>query len=178
MDTNQTMDAMGRTSIQTSEELADELWERKNRGESYEDVIWRLIEMADANEQDNASEHDRHVDEANKNEVTPEPAVDTTPKALDPVTSVVDRVSDNWGDTEERMRARRAAARAVLQHAVDTGEAVGKADAIEQFLPQHAVDGQGDETWWRKNIRPVLKAVGEYSNGKHGYVVEESDLEE
>jgi len=34
---------MGRTTIQVSDELADELHERKNRGDSYEDVIWRLI---------------------------------------------------------------------------------------------------------------------------------------
>jgi len=34
---------MGDTSIRISEELADELYDRKNRGESYEDVIWRLI---------------------------------------------------------------------------------------------------------------------------------------
>lgn len=32
------------TSIRVSEELADELHDRKNRGDSYEDVIWRLIE--------------------------------------------------------------------------------------------------------------------------------------
>jgi hypothetical protein len=34
---------MGDTSIRISDELADELYDRKNRGESYEDVIWRLI---------------------------------------------------------------------------------------------------------------------------------------
>jgi len=38
---------MGRTSIQVSDELADELYDRKERGESYEDVIWRLIEETD-----------------------------------------------------------------------------------------------------------------------------------
>lgn len=37
---------MGRTTIQLSEELADELHGRKARGDSYEDVIWRLIEEA------------------------------------------------------------------------------------------------------------------------------------
>lgn len=37
---------MGRTSIQVSEELADELHDRKDRGDSYEDVIWQLIEAA------------------------------------------------------------------------------------------------------------------------------------
>jgi hypothetical protein len=34
---------MGDTSIRISEDLADELYKRKSRGESYEDVIWRLI---------------------------------------------------------------------------------------------------------------------------------------
>jgi predicted CopG family antitoxin len=40
-------DSMGKTSIQVTDELADELYNRKQRGESYEDVIWRLIEQAD-----------------------------------------------------------------------------------------------------------------------------------
>ncbi len=38
---------MGNTSIQVSDELADELYDRKGRGESYEDVIWRLIEASE-----------------------------------------------------------------------------------------------------------------------------------
>lgn len=32
------------TSIRVTTELADELYERKSRGESYEDVIWQLLE--------------------------------------------------------------------------------------------------------------------------------------
>jgi predicted CopG family antitoxin len=44
MDKTAEVDSMGRTSIQVSDELADELHERKERGDSYEDVIWRLIE--------------------------------------------------------------------------------------------------------------------------------------
>ena len=36
-----------RTSISVTEELADELYDRKKRGDSYEDVIWRLVEKAD-----------------------------------------------------------------------------------------------------------------------------------
>lgn len=38
---------MSDTSIRVSNELADELFDRKKRGESYEDVIWRLIDQAD-----------------------------------------------------------------------------------------------------------------------------------
>lgn len=38
---------MGRTTIQVSDELADELHSRKDRGDSYEDVIWRLIDRTE-----------------------------------------------------------------------------------------------------------------------------------
>lgn len=38
---------MGSTSIRVSDKLADELHSRKSRGQSYEDVIWHLIEEAD-----------------------------------------------------------------------------------------------------------------------------------
>lgn len=41
---------MGRTSIQVTDELADELHSRKSRGESYEDVIWRLIEREEGSD--------------------------------------------------------------------------------------------------------------------------------
>lgn len=44
---SETRPDMGDTSIRVSDELADELFDRKQRGESYEDVIWRLIEEAD-----------------------------------------------------------------------------------------------------------------------------------
>lgn len=47
MATENAIEDMGITSIQVSDELADELYERKTRGESYEDVIWRLIEEVD-----------------------------------------------------------------------------------------------------------------------------------
>ncbi|WP_017344696.1 hypothetical protein [Halorubrum sp. T3] len=48
MATTEDIDDMGRTSIQVTDELADELHDRKDRGESYEDVIWGLIEDADS----------------------------------------------------------------------------------------------------------------------------------
>ena len=45
-------EAVDYTSIRVSEKLADELHGRKSRGDSYEDVIWELIEKADAAEDD------------------------------------------------------------------------------------------------------------------------------
>lgn len=47
-----------RTSISVTPELADELYDRKQRGDSYEDVIWRLIEKADAADVDAEGDHE------------------------------------------------------------------------------------------------------------------------
>lgn len=45
-------DDMGRTSIQVSDELADKLHGMKDRGDSYEDVVWRLIEQAEGEDEE------------------------------------------------------------------------------------------------------------------------------
>lgn len=50
------------TSIRVTEELADELFDRKKRGETYEDVIWRLIEQGDAGGSDPARETEERRD--------------------------------------------------------------------------------------------------------------------
>jgi len=38
---------MGRTTIQVSDDLADELHERKERGDTYEDVIRELLDRVE-----------------------------------------------------------------------------------------------------------------------------------
>jgi len=53
MKTDTVAEDVSDTSIRVSHELADELFDRKRRGESYEDVIWRLIEEADGPREDN-----------------------------------------------------------------------------------------------------------------------------
>jgi len=42
---------MADTSIRVSEELADELYQRKGRGTSYEDFLWGLLERVDKSEE-------------------------------------------------------------------------------------------------------------------------------
>jgi len=138
------------------------------------DGFYEVAETVDADD-----ESERTREREPEPEPEPEPPVNTTsPNASDAVDTVVERVSSGWEDDEERLEQRRAAGHAVLQHAVDSGDAVGKTDAIEKFRDQYHIDGQNEETWWRKNIRPVLKAVGEYSKSRKGYVVEADDLEE
>lgn len=175
---------MGRTSIQVSEELADELYERKQRGESYEDVVWRLIEQAEG-EQDTLSREraqqtrdaapDPDVsDEAGVADVEPESGVQVPREGeiADAVWDAVDEVAQNW-DHDDRFSTRRLAAASVLQYALDSGEHIGKSsEIVEAARERHPVEGQGDDTWWKKNVREVLQSVGDYSKGKHGYRVD------
>ena len=91
------------------------------------------------------------------------------------VERVVDDVAGSWED-DDRLAGRKAAAAAVLTHAVESGEYVGRGDAVEQFHDEHAVAGQDTETWWRQNGREVLSAVGTYSKGQRGYAVDVADL--
>jgi|GEM_PF-2082017 len=165
------------TTLQISDELADELHRRKKRSDAVEDVIWRLIETEDDVEPVTA---DGTTDTERKAEVyddlAEESAAEDAGDVQDDVEAFVERVSGSWEDTEERLASRRAAAEVVLQHALDTGDAVGKSsDVVEDVRERFPVEGQNAETYWRKNIRPVLKEAGEYSQAQHGYVVEALD---
>ena len=90
------------------------------------------------------------------------------------VVAAVENVADSWEDAPDRLQTRKNAAAKTLQYALDTGEAVGKSsDIVATVREQHPVEGQKAETFYRKNIRPVLKEYGTYNQGKHGYVVSE-----
>lgn len=92
----------------------------------------------------------------------------------DDIASAVERVASGWEDDPDRLRARKNAAAIVLQHALDSGEAVGKSsEIVGRVRDEQPVEGQNAETYYRKNIRPILKEYGTYSQGKHGYVVSE-----
>lgn len=86
---------------------------------------------------------------------------------------IVDAVAEGWDDTGDRLAARKAAARAVLDYAREHGT-VSKQEAKEEIRPEYPVDGQNDRTWYRKNIRPVLNEAAEYDNSDRAYrLVEE-----
>jgi len=89
---------------------------------------------------------------------------------------VVDDAAETWED-DTRLPNRKHAAMAVVQHAIDTGDVVGKSHPIvDTARDTYPVDGQNAETYWRKNIRPVLKAVDDYSRATKGYTVDGGDL--
>jgi ribosomal protein S25 len=81
---------------------------------------------------------------------------------------VVDRIAEGWDDPPERIDARKAAARAVLEHAREHGT-VSKKEAKEEVRPEYPVEGQNARTWYRKNIRPVLNEAAEYDESVRAY---------
>ena len=81
---------------------------------------------------------------------------------------IVEAVAENWDDAPERLRARKAAAQAVLDYAKEHG-GVSKKEAKEKIYPDNPVDEQSPRTWYRKNIRPVLNEVAEYNQSSRRY---------
>jgi hypothetical protein len=116
---------------------------------------------------ESADEHADH-DRERVRERDPTPTADVDQR----VAAVVDRVAASWAD-DDRLDDRREAARRVLAYAIETDEAVGKSsEIVDKVFGECPVDGQNLGTWWRKNVRPVLKEAGDYSAGRHGYVVD------
>jgi len=160
---------MGRTTIQVSEELADELHGRKERGESYEDVIWRLVDAAAAG--------------AQEPRVEPHTDTDARTDMADTQSGETD-VQTDTADLEERMEAtladlditgrgaetkevRREAARYAWNELRDRGE------ATTQEIANAAFDEYADSrlgysasenhyrgyTFWDSFARDVMKQL-------------------
>lgn len=60
------------------------------------------------------------------------------------------------GRSSEDHRERRASARAVLEFLRDRGSAT-RGDLVDELHPEHGVDGQSEETWWRNTVRGTLE---------------------
>jgi hypothetical protein len=154
------------TTIRVSEPVADELAQRKGRGESYDDIIRQLLNMDEPDEPPEPTETADKYDPDEDGEVTAS------------VDHAVQEVAASW-DIDDRFSNRKAAARMVLRHAVDTGEAIGKSsEIVKEARETYPVEDQSDETYWRQNIRVVLSEFGTYSKAKQGYTINLKDLED
>jgi len=163
------MDQPDTTTIQITTAMWRELNQRKRPGDTFNDVLARLLEAetCDVDDMESGDEHPDH-DRERVREPDQAPAADDLDQR---VAAVVDRVAASWAD-DDRLDDRRAAARRVLAYAIEADEAVGKSsEIVDKVFDECPVAGQDRETWWRKNVRPVLKEAGEYSAGRHGYVV-------
>jgi len=82
----------------------------------------------------------------------------------------VEDVAESWA-ADGRKADRIDAAVAAIEAARQRGS-LGKSEAIADLEPSYPVEGQDGETWWRKNVRPVLQELGTYDSGRRGYRVE------
>lgn len=159
---------MGRTSIQVSDELADELYDRKGRGESYEDVIWRLIDRADATS--SADGHQREqTDPADSTTAAPDTA-DTGERfdELDFPTTI-----PSWEEAisaieaaEAYLRAEKAATKAEIVRNVMPDNSVGY--DVEGALEKLESDNRYRGAWWRRVVRPGLAVIEDVEKPETG----------
>jgi len=141
---------MGRTTVQVDDETADLLWARKDRGESYDDVIRRLLAATDGRD-GGATRH--------------EAGDGPTGRLPDSVPATVDDA------------AARAAIAAAVELVRERGPiqraAIAEALAGEHTLGYDVAQVESRKgAWWRKTIRPGLKQAGaQYVNGR-GWTVD------
>jgi len=151
-----------RITFSVDDELAERINSRLSWGDNRSELLREAIRRG-LNEMESADPEPRREEVS----ASSEPDVDQR------VAAVVDAVAASWAD-DDRLEARKEAARRVLAHAAETDEAVGKSsEIVDEVFEAVPVAGQDRETWWRKNVRPVLKEAGTYSAGRHGYVVKE-----
>jgi len=125
------------TNIQVSDPVWSELNSRKQPGESFDDVLRRVLEL-DGEASDTA---------------TYEQTTRTATQAADvDLPDDLEAEIERWRGQMERndvddIDTRVRAARAVGQLVVDGG--VARSEAIDELLPEHGW-GSSDDTWWQK----------------------------
>lgn len=99
------------------------------------------------------------------------PLNDRQQRALD-----VGRVLEGWrpGRNAEEQSDRRRVGKAVLRWLYDRDEPATATEFKDELLPEHGVEGQNADTWWKKTARPALQKARdegavEYIDGRHEY---------
>lgn len=149
---------MGRTSIQVSDELADELHSRKDRGESYEDVIWNLIEGAEGEESVQSVSSDAPDREVQHDAREPGENVAEVKEGLGRLEDFPDSK-----DTDDCLRAIHAARDFVKEE----GPASMR-EIVAEVMPEHPLGYDIPEletgkryrgAWWRRIVQPGLEEL-------------------
>lgn len=148
------------TTISVDEDLADELYARKARGESYADVIRRLIEQADGAPGDH-TDVDGH-DSTSPASTAREPPAEDAEGGLE---AVIDAVADEvLPGSGWKLEERREALHAVVEHLREHGTAT-PSEFRSEVYPAHTggyTDGEDPPTsWWKNAMYPGLSAVAE-----------------
>lgn len=150
------------TTISIPEDLADSLYERKSRGESYADVITELLDKVEAAERAPTDTPAPQVEQV------AEP-VDDAPEPPEPATldELIDNVaSDVLPGSGSKLDARTEAFRAVVEHLQVEGTAT-PADFRREVYPDHPAHYTAGEdpsrSWWKNAMYPALAELADQS---------------
>jgi len=140
---------MGDSSIRASEDLLDELHELKQRGDTYEDVIWRLIEESRNHNQSQPAEPYEAPREPAPGPTEPEPR-----QELDLEDTTIDVPGS--GDLEER---RKDTIIEMAQLLRDRGTA--EKDDFLEVVPDDALGYDSKDSFWSNCVKgqDSLKAI-------------------
>lgn len=170
---------MAKTTISVTDRLADELYERKGRGESYEDVIWLALKALDAESDSDSDRETDHDDDSPRIDLQSTdggarlapnpPAATATFTPNEAAAEIIDHPAFEQSVPSDLDReAFAAAVYAAHEFLVANGEAQ-KTDFVREVMPAHSLKYDADAAldqlaaedryrgkWWRL-IRDGLK---------------------
>lgn len=154
------------TTISVPEELADRLYERKGRGETYADVIERLLE--DAERAEGVGTEPTDAEPPPVNEVAEEPAQAPEPEPVDEPADLETLLEDVGQSilpgSGEKLEARIEALRAVVAYLREHGTAT-PAHFRDDVYPDHVAGYTGGQdpatSWWKNAMYPALAELAE-----------------
>lgn len=154
----------------TTIEITMETWSDLNAlktqpGETFDDVIQKLL--ADDDQPEEIVQNDREIIEDD------EPVhedVHELPPALEDALEEYREKCEHYDS--ERADARVRAARAIMDLLAESG-GVGRKEATEKLLPEYAVEGQSEKTWWQRNGKDILGELDAvvWQSGRNEYVL-------
>jgi len=150
-----------------SEHTTDRLDSITDRLARIEAAVSKDVDGAGANRTDSP------VNGANRTDSSSSGANRTADAVESRISELVDGVSSGWDD-DGRLQIRRDACRAALRQLYQDGE-LSKSTALEEIEPEHPVDAQAPESWWRQNVRDAVTEVARYSRGHHTYLLNDDE---
>lgn len=155
---------MGKTTISLDEEVADRLYARKSRGESYNDVIRELLDSVE-----NGTGMSDGVSNSN---YTSTPFQDTSGASNDSLNlsnnntlnEAIDAVADSvLPGTGEKHDERREALYAVVEYLREHGEATPN-EFKNEVYPKHPAQFGTAQSWWKNAMYKGLAELA-YQTG-------------